>query len=360
MTIYTANNKTVINNRKFLPKLRYFAIAIIRAIIIGLFFSAFFCPNCFVNEEQNNIHVLRYYMYTTFILWECAAFANRYLNKHFDWFKQRKQMLLTMAKLFFLVFIPINAIFIYLRFQVISDTPHLFDTLHMYSLFRTNVIIFLIISTGMQAKAFLQSWKESILRNKEIEKQRLSYELMALKNQINPHFLFNNLNTLSQIVKTDVQLAEPFINQLAKVYRYLLQQKDKNIVTIEEELHFLKSFMYLINIRFKNQVDIKINSENMNGFYVAPIVLQMLIENAIKHNEASRAKPLKVEVKRINDTLVVSNNFQPKKSNAYSSGMGLQNIMSRYSLLTENDILIAEDFNKFEVRIPIIKSINLN
>ena len=333
---------------------KYFAPGFFLSLALTPFIAFLFCPDCFWNPEQNNIHVLRYYGYTFFIFYELARFFSRRLNRFYDWQTQTRQMLWANSRMFLLVVLPFTIAYTYIRFRIVSDTPEVFDNRHIYGLFRNNILLYLLFSTVLNAKDFFNSWKESIQRNKELERQRLAYQLKALKNQINPHFLFNNLNTLSQIVKEDSELAEDFIDQLSKVYRYLLQQKDNDLVTVEEELKFLDSFLFLIKIRFKDQTIIEMDTSTCTGFYVAPIVLQLVLENAIKHNIASREQPLHISIKREGDFIEVKNNFNPKASISYSSGIGLQNIQERYSLLTDVPVEVEENVEEFIVRIPLI------
>lgn len=329
----------------------------LRALVVGVLGAVIFCPTCFVNPDQDNLDVLTYYVLTAFILWEVARIINSYLASRYNWQSETRKLLWLNALFILLIFVPLNSLYIYIRFQVVSERPELFDPTHMYVLFRNNLVTYILFTSLLNARSFFQAWKKSIYLNKDLERQRVDYQLMALKNQINPHFLFNNLNVLSQVVRTDPRLAEVFIDRLSKVYRYLLQQQDKDIVPIEEELDFLSSFLFLIELRFSGQTEISIEKEGLSDFLIAPVVLQMLIENAFKHNEVSKEYPLRISIERDTDYVVVSNSVRPCRGVAYSTGMGLQNIKKRYSLLSDREISIMEDYERFEVRIPIILGI---
>lgn len=191
------------------------------------------------------------------------------------------------------------------------------------------------------------------------QKENAISQLESLKNQMNPHFLFNCLNTLSAIIHEDTLLAEKFIIQLTNVYRYVLEQKDKSLIKLEEELNFLRSYFYLQKIRFGKSIELQeeINDFSFLNYYLPPLALQLLLENAIKHNVISNIKPLVIKVYiDENLNLVVNNNVQPKDNVGYSSGIGLQNLKTRYSLISSKSIEITNVNSVFQVKIPLINS----
>lgn len=168
----------------------------------------------------------------------------------------------------------------------------------------------------------------------EIEKGVAQAQFESLKNQVNPHFLFNSLNVLSSLVHIDPDLSEKFIDQLARSYRYLLEQKDKELVTLKTEIEFANSFSFLLKIRFeeKLKINIKIPTDAMNHL-IAPLTLQLLIENAVKHNTISLEEPLIIDLYLdTNNYLVVKNNLQLRVQRMPSTGVGLKNIINRYKL----------------------------
>lgn len=181
----------------------------------------------------------------------------------------------------------------------------------------------------------------------------------SLKNQINPHFLFNSLNVLASLVQVDADLSEKFIDQLARSYRYLLEQKDKDLVPVKTEIDFVHSFTFLLKIRFEDKlrVNIQLDQETMS-YYIAPLTLQLLIENAVKHNMISADTPLVIDIFNERDEfLVVSNNLQLRDVLLPSTGVGHNNIKSRYKLFTKTEVIFAVDNDTYIVRIPFIKSI---
>lgn len=198
-----------------------------------------------------------------------------------------------------------------------------------------------------------------LAEREEREKGVAQAQFESLKNQINPHFLFNSLNVLASLVHVDADLSEKFIDQLARSYRYLLEQKDKDLVPLKTEIAFVHSFTFLLKIRFeeKLKVNIRLDKETMN-YYVAPLTLQLLIENAVKHNVISAETPLVIDIYNDGDEfLVVSNNLQLRDNLLPSTGVGQNNIKFRYKLFTQTEVAFAVNNNQYTVRIPLIKNI---
>jgi PAS domain S-box-containing protein len=194
--------------------------------------------------------------------------------------------------------------------------------------------------------------------NEEREKGMALAQLESLKNQVNPHFLFNSLNVLSSLVHIDQNLSEKFIDQLAKSYRYLLEQKDMDLVPLKTEMDFMQSFAFLLQIRFEDKLEIKVNigAQSMNDL-VAPLTLQLLIENAVKHNIVSKTEPLIIEISDSPEGyLTVKNNLQLRLQQTPSTGLGLKNIIERYRLLSDRMPEFRISNNSYVAKIPLIKT----
>ncbi len=194
----------------------------------------------------------------------------------------------------------------------------------------------------------------------QLKKEKLSAQLEELKQQMSPHFLFNSLNTLKTIVPDEN--SKTYIVKLANVYRYLLSFNSKHLTTLKDELDFVESYLYIIKERFEDALEIIIDiDESLMENYIPPLSLQLLIENAIKHNIVSLEDPLKISVSNNDskDMLIISNNLQLKSSKENSTGMGLDNIKTRYQLLAQKDILILKDENSFNVQIPLLLNSHL-
>jgi sensor histidine kinase YesM len=189
-----------------------------------------------------------------------------------------------------------------------------------------------------------------------LKEENIVSQFETLKSQVNPHFLFNSLNVLSSLIFIDQQKAATFVRQLSKVYRYVLDHKDMDLITIRDEFPFLESYLFLIKTRFDQNLEVEIVlPEEKQSLKIAPMVMQLLIENAVKHNIISKAKPLTIKLFiDEHNFLNVYNNLQMKSSIEHSSGMGLENIRKRYEYLTNKKIEILQDEREFRVKIPLL------
>jgi sensor histidine kinase YesM len=208
---------------------------------------------------------------------------------------------------------------------------------------------------------FFKRWSESIVESERLKRENLSSRLRALQNQVNPHFLFNNLNSLVTLIAEDKNRAIKFVEELANVYRYLLQQQDEHLVRILEELKFINSYIYLQQTRSGSNLKTEINvDKKYNDYFIAPQTLQILVENAIKHNIISSDKPLTIKIYSTAESIVVENNLQKKLSTQAHTGIGLQNIKDRYRILGYKGIEVDDTNNHFKVTVPIINPGNVN
>lgn len=202
---------------------------------------------------------------------------------------------------------------------------------------------------------FMHTLQHSIEEKERIKRESLTSQLNALRTQVNPHFLFNNLNTLSALIPDNPTNAVEFVQQLSKVYRHILEMKDEKSITLKEELDVLKAYAFLLKTRFGNNLFIDFNIEQQALQHkIVPLALQLLMENAIKHNIVSADKPLKIIVHTHGNALIITNNFQVKNQIHDSTGIGLNNIANRYKLLGEYAIKVDNDGNNFTVTIPLI------
>ena len=215
-------------------------------------------------------------------------------------------------------------------------------------------IILISIEIGAQ---FFNKWKSSLIEVEKYKAESLQAQLQNLKDQINPHFMFNNLSVLSSLVYKDQDKAVDFINQLSKVYRYLLDSRNLELVSLKDELTFINSYTYLLQIRFDKNLVFKMEIPgDKENLMLPPMAMQMLIENATKHNEISEEFPLSIHVQLVNDKLEVSNQLRLRSSPEPSSKMGLKNIKERYKFFTEEIVEIMETKEVFTVRIPLLKT----
>lgn len=212
------------------------------------------------------------------------------------------------------------------------------------------VVILLFISRILRLQMVQQ---KSLLENERLKQQNLQTELTALKNQIDPHFLFNSLNSLSSLIRDNEEAAQ-FVKKLSFMYRYILQSGDRDLVTVREELKFLESYAYLIRTRYRNRfiLNIQIENEYLEK-EVPPLALQLLVENAVKHNEISETNPLEVKIFTNQEYVFVENKLQPRTVMAEGTGNGLVNLDKRYYLITKQNIKIHKDDKKFSVKLPL-------
>ena len=185
--------------------------------------------------------------------------------------------------------------------------------------------------------------KQIEFENEFLKRENLNARHEALKQQVNPHFLFNSLNTLKSLIKRDAVNAADFTSELSSVYRYMLLHQDKKVVIVRDEIEFSKSYVYLLKIRFGEAIHTKIEvEEEFLDSLMPPNTLQLLIENAVKHNALSIKKPLFISISNTKSFLIVENNFQPKAVKTMSSNLGLDNIRSRYQLLNGTEVIIKQ------------------
>lgn len=197
----------------------------------------------------------------------------------------------------------------------------------------------------------------------ELKKAHLQSQLDSLKSQVNPHFLFNSLNTVLSLIATSPKNAEQFVLELSSVYRYLLQANENQLTTLQEEMQFTKSYFHLLKTRFGDAIRLKQEiDEDALHQQVPSLTLQLLIENAVKHNVVSNTKPLTITIRTYRESqtseflLIVQNNLQRKTQQIASGGMGLNNILSKFRLLNQNDVIITDKDNHFTVVLPLLKT----
>jgi two-component system, LytTR family, sensor kinase len=204
---------------------------------------------------------------------------------------------------------------------------------------------------------FMSELRKSVEEQESLKRESLHAQLNALKTQVNPHFLFNNLNTLASVIPESPDKGVAFVQQLSKVYRHILDVRDEPSIPLREELDVLKAYVFLLKTRFGDNlsVDIQVPEEKLKQ-QIVPLSLQILMENAIKHNIISSARPLNINVFAQNGSLLVSNNLQVKNQLNESTGIGLENIRNRYKLMGSNGVQVTNNGSSFTVAIPLISN----
>lgn len=204
---------------------------------------------------------------------------------------------------------------------------------------------------------YQNEFKSKALEAEELKRMHAQAELLAIKQQINPHFLFNNLNVLSGLVMQQSAKANDFIEAFSKVYMHILNNHNKELIALQEELDFLKPYFFLLQQRFPESLNIELEiPEKYNDYYIIPVALQMLVENAIKHNIVSRKKPLHIKIyANGNNTISVINKLQPRAKAEPSSKTGLNNIQKRYALTAGKEVTIERNETIFSVTLPLLQ-----
>jgi sensor histidine kinase YesM len=219
-----------------------------------------------------------------------------------------------------------------------------------------NFVAATVITLGYEAFYFFDRWKEQFTLNQQLKNQQIRTQYEVLQNQMSPHFLFNSLNTLTTIIPENANAAVAFTEKLSEVYRYILQNKERELVSLKEEIEFVESYLFLLKMRYPDNlsVDFKVEEKYMN-LTIPPLTLQMLAENAIKHNVVSKAKPLHIDIYIENGkSVVVKNNLQQKDVLDKSTKTGLDNIRKRYSILGGKKIDVITSASNYMVAVPLI------
>ncbi|WP_407403938.1 histidine kinase [Chryseobacterium sp.] len=298
----------------------------------------------------------------TFTIGIGNGIVNDYLNKKLPWVHATKKR----AIISVLAIILVNCLLIYLcnyiNYVIIQKDGTLEDFLSgKYNFSNWFMINFaLLISAFLHAKSFMvelkKSTKQEVVEQKIIAKSA-NAQFESLKNQLDPHFLFNSLNVLSALIDENPVQAQKFTASMSKVYRYVLEQKDKELVTVEEEIEFAKTYCDLLKTRFEDSVDFVFEIDERDyKRYVVPLSLQLILENCIKHNFATSARPLHIKIFTQKEMLIVENNLQVREQFQESTGIGLSNIAQRFSLLSERAISIEKSEDTFAIKLPILES----
>ena len=229
---------------------------------------------------------------------------------------------------------------------------------HLPAAIAATVVVAVLIANLYEIFYLKSEQADTVKRAEQLNLAKTHAELVALKNQIDPHFIFNSLNTLSYLISIDPVNARLYNDTLAKVYHYILFNKDKNFVLVREEIEFLSNFFYLLKIRFGNAIDmiVKIDSMLAEELYIPPISLQILLENAIKHNELNENMPLTIDVSVSSAAILVKNKVFKKTYASSGTGNGLNNLDNRYKLLTEKNITVYENTDYFIVKLPVLNT----
>ena len=323
----------------------------------SIFFFTFFSDEKTLESFGYNLVISAMY---AFGLGLSNGFLNDFLNKKLSWTEQTR--LRTILGIVLTVIVNFIVVYgcNYINFVIIQkvSTPDEFFS-GKYNFTNWFMVNFaLMISAFLHAKGFMEELKKNT--KKEVVEQKLiaksaNAQFESLKNQLDPHFLFNSLNVLTALIDENPEQAQKFTTSMSKIYRYVLEQKDKEMVKVEDEIEFAKIYCNLLKTRFEDSVDFTfdINNDDLQKF-VVPLSLQLLLENCIKHNFATSSKPLNIRIFIEGKFLSIENNIQVREQLKESAGIGLANIVQRYALLTKDNVFIEKTEQTFKVKIPIL------
>jgi len=258
---------------------------------------------------------------------------------------------------FFLIIALILAILMFILFMIVLylikgwSFPGIPEIVNQLKYVGKVTAIALLFSTPI---FFFAQWQEAMKREYELREKNLIFQNETLKNQVNPHFLFNSLNTLSSLVITQTEIAEHFIGKLSSIYRYILDNGSKDRVSLKEELAFIEDYFYLHEIRSEGKILLVIEVKDGQNYEILPVSLQLLIENAIKHNMATLERPLKIYIYMEGKNIVVKNNLQRMATQVVSTKIGLKNLSERIKLNTGKNIVIEETTSEYLVKVPLL------
>jgi len=288
--------------------------------------------------------------------WSGILFVNHLLNRKISWID--RPILRSVAGIISIICYSVIALMVVqfsMIFIVYGKSPaEAWQSVLQTMLF--SLLISLIMSLVFTAIGFFQAWRKEQVRAGKLKTEMMAYKYESLRNQINPHFLFNSFNVLSNLVYEDQAMAVKFIQRMSDLFRYVLDSRDKELVPLEEELDFMRSYTYLVKTRFEDKLNIIVDLQPEPDDYIVPMTLQLLVENAVKHNEISEAFPLTIHIRKNGNYLEVENPLQTKSVGGDSKKTGLKNIEQQFSFFTDKPIEISQSKNRFLVRVPILKS----
>lgn len=269
--------------------------------------------------------------------------------------QQSKQRITGKALVLFFVMSPslLLIFFIYQRFEILD---YEFQNVHLIKGLAVGVCVNLIFETLYEADYVFSKMKASALEKETIAELAVNLDFTALKNQVNPHFLFNCFNTLSSLISIDKPRAELFLDELSKVYRYLLKNNEEGVSTLFNEIKFIESYYNLLQTRHGKAIQLNVKIDLRYEYYLLPsLTLQLLVENAVKHNAFSKNEPLVIEIfTAATNKLVVNNNVRPLRVKAPSNRIGIHNIIAKYELLKQKGFQVMQDEKNFTVVLPLI------
>lgn len=324
-------------------------------IIISGVFAALVLIMWFLQPDEIWYYTLATVSLVVVLLWLGNQWIAHLLDKWLSWKKYGKWRLFTHMAVGILFSIGVLNLAYFLVKSLVTDFIPTTEQLIVANVY--GIVVIVPIFSIYFSLHFLNHWQKSELEVERFQKDSMSSQLASLKNHLDPHFLFNNLNILSALIDKDAELSQEFLSRFAQVYRTMLLTKTEDLVTLREEMDFIQTYIYLIKTRFEENILFQIDmDDDAYDHMLPPLTLQMLIENAVKHNMITAGKPLRIRIYRDEKWLVIENNLNEKAEDLKTkSGTGLANIRARYSYYTDETVHIFREAERFVARLPLIE-----
>jgi sensor histidine kinase YesM len=318
-----------------------------------------FCPRCFLSLE-GIISIYPEFIMSFFLssaLSIGGSAVDRFFDQRISWIEEPVNRLILTYGVYLVYSFIISYLLItaYILITVEALTLQNISWSQMIKYTGMPITIAFVIISIFISRGWLLEWRNAVLEAEQLKSKQLESQNRLLIDQLNPHFLFNSLNALTHLVYKDADTSATFIQQLSRIYRYVLDVQHEQVVSLNRELGFAESYLHLQKIRFGDSLVYSLPANVEDGYFLPPLSLQLLLENAIKHNVVSEQDPLRITIKKEGAKLTVSNNLQPKhqaESDGY--GVGLKNIISRYGFLCEDVPTIQRTENEFKVELPLL------
>lgn len=339
-------------------RIKWFLLA---NVVVAFVVSLFLCPDCLFSRAGLRSFVVDYFIFSLAISFLFGLGISRIVEmaeRRVPWIRRPVlRLLLDLTTITLYSFAVSFVLFAFFGAYVWRwEVPnHKFYDIVLSSTILP-VSIALVITLILTSRSFLQHWRQAAIETERMRAERLAGQYQSLKDQLNPHFLFNSLNVLGNLVYESPERANEFIEKLAAVYRYVLDNQEVDLVPLKTELSFIRSYLDLHKTRFGERMTYTIQVDEPQEYSIPPLTLQLLIENALKHNKATVESPLDINIVTLGGKLSVSNTYQKRDSHEPGSGIGLKNIQERYRFFTDTAIVIEENPNQYIVTVPLLKN----
>ena len=336
-------------------KLRLISSLLIAALLSVVVFAA-----SFLEPSGFNMWVFVALTLFLFLIWEWAVWVSGKLDKSKPWsagFSKRilLQLFYTCLGALIICNLPYG-IYKWYSLTYLENPGSISSIGYVLLLFNGFVLLFAFLVTGLQLSLyFMEKWKNAQLETERQKRETVKAQLDAIRSQIDPHFLFNNFNTLYGLIQESPALASEYLLQLSDIYRYILKHREQEVVPLHEEVELAKSYLFLLQNRYGKALTVDWALEgDEHQYYLPPLTLQMLLENAIKHNSIEEEEPLRIWISMKDEGYLEVSNSVKKRENVPSTKLGLHQLQQRLSFLTDKAMQVTEDRQLFKVRVPLL------